>query len=150
MPRIRVLSGPNLQLLGRREPEIYGSTTLEEIHAKLAQIAHDRGSSIEARQSNHEGDLVTWLGEAKLDGFDGVMINPGAFTHTSIALLDAAKACSLPVIEVHLSNPDAREGFRRRSWIARVCVGRVAGFGAKSYELALVGLLDYFENISKR
>lgn len=143
MTRILVLSGPNLQLLGRREPEIYGTTTLAQIHDRLNEIAKPRGVAIDARQSNHEGDLVTWLGESKIDGFNGVLINPGAFTHTSIALLDAAKACALPVIEVHLSNPDARENFRRRSWIARACLGRVAGFGPRSYELALQGMFDH-------
>ncbi len=141
--RVRVVSGPNLQLLGEREPAVYGSTTLGEIHAALTALAAARGASIEARQSNHEGDLVTWVGEARRDGFDGVVINPGGLTHTSVSLLDAVRACELPVIEVHLSNPDAREGFRRRSFVARGCLGRVAGFGPRSYELGLTGLLDH-------
>lgn len=140
-PRVLVLSGPNLQLLGLREPDIYGTTTLDDIHTRLAEVAKGHGASIVTRQSNSEGDLVTWVGESARDGFHGVLINPGAYTHTSIALLDAAKACGLPVVEVHLSNPDAREEFRRRSYIARVALGRVAGFGWRSYELGLIGLL---------
>lgn len=143
MTHILVLSGPNLQLLGHREPSIYGTTTLREIHEQLARVAGELGASLEARQSNHEGELVTWLGEAGRDGFSGVVINPGGYTHTSVALLDAAKASGLPVIEVHLSNPDARESFRRRSYVARGCLGRVAGFGPLSYELGLRGLLRH-------
>lgn len=139
--KILVVSGPNLQLLGEREPSVYGTTTLAEIHARLAEAAARRGVEIVARQSNHEGDLVTWVGEARRDGFSGVLLNPGGYTHTSVALLDAVRASGLPVVEVHLSNPDAREGFRRRSWVARGCVGRVAGFGPRSYELGLEGLL---------
>lgn len=146
-PKVLVLSGPNLQLLGLREPEIYGTTTLAQIHARLTQVAEQHSGSIEARQSNNEGDLVTWLGEAKAQGFSGVLINPGAYTHTSIALLDAAKASGLPVVEVHLSNPDARESFRRKSFIARGCLARVAGFGPVSYELALLGLIAHLQGV---
>ena len=145
-PRVLVLSGPNLQLLGRREPTLYGTTTLPQIHERLRLVAAEEGAALEARQSNHEGELVTWLGESRLDGFSGVVINPGAYTHTSVALLDATRACELPVIEVHLSNPDAREPFRRRSFLARACLARVAGFGALSYELALRGLLRHLRN----
>ena len=140
-PRILVVSGPNLQLLGTREPEVYGTTTLADIHARLTEVAKGHGATIEARQSNAEGDLVTWIGEAGRDGFHGVLVNPGAYTHTSIALFDAAKASGVPLVEVHLSNPDAREAFRRQSYIARAAVGRVAGFGWRSYELGLLGLL---------
>ena len=143
MTRVRVVSGPNLQLLGEREPAVYGTTTLAEIHEALGRLAAGRGASVEARQSNHEGDLVTWVGEARRDGFDGVVLNPGGYTHTSVALLDAVRASALPVIEVHLSNPDTREGFRRKSYVARACLGRVAGFGPRSYELGLAGLLDH-------
>lgn len=142
-PRVLVVSGPNLQLLGHREPEIYGTTTLEDIHARLAEVARGHGASIVARQSNSEGELVTWIGEAARDGFHGALVNPGAYTHTSIALFDAAKACGLPLVEVHLSNPDAREAFRRRSFVARAAVARVAGFGWRSYELGLLGLLAH-------
>jgi 3-dehydroquinate dehydratase-2 len=138
---VLVLSGPNLQLLGTREPHIYGRTTLEEIHQEITSLAHRRGAEIECKQSNHEGQLVDWIGAA-LGEFDGMLLNAGAYTHTSIAIRDAIKAVGLPCIEVHLSNPEAREPFRRRSVIAPVCAAKVAGFGAKSYLLALVGLLD--------
>ncbi len=141
MASILVLSGPNLQLLGVREPEVYGVLTLAQIHERLRALAALVGSSCECRQSNHEGDLVTWIGEAKLHGFQGVLVNPGALTHTSMALLDATRSAAVPVIEVHLSNPEAREAYRRRSWVARAAKGKVAGFGARSYELALLALL---------
>jgi 3-dehydroquinate dehydratase-2 len=135
-----VLSGPNLDRLGKREPEIYGATTLAQIHETLARLARERGHSVDCRQSNHEGDLVTWIGEAADRAYAGILINPGALTHTSYALYDAIKGAGLPTIEVHLSNPDAREPFRRESRVAPACVGRVAGFGAGSYVLALEGL----------
>lgn len=140
--RILVLSGPNLDRLGKREPSVYGTKTLEDIHQMLAREAQARGASVECRQSNHEGDLVTWIGAAEDEGFSGVLLNPGAYTHTSYALYDAIKGTSLPVIELHLSNPDAREPFRKESRVAPAVVGRIAGFGAKSYSLALIGLLD--------
>ena len=140
-PRVLCLSGPNLQLLGSREPSIYGAATLADIHARLAEVAASRGASVDCRQSNHEGDLVDWIGAAPGDGFAAIVLNPGAYTHTSIALHDALKAVGLPAVEVHLSNPDAREEFRRHSFVAPACVGRVAGFGALSYELGLLGAL---------
>jgi 3-dehydroquinate dehydratase-2 len=140
--RVLVVSGPNLQLLGLREPEVYGHTTLADIHARLAETANARGFVTEARQSNHEGDLVTWVGESGRDGFVGVVLNPGGYTHTSVALHDAIKACGLPTVEVHLSHTDAREAFRRRSRVAAACIARVSGFGAHSYELGLLGLLE--------
>jgi 3-dehydroquinate dehydratase-2 len=139
--RILCISGPNLQLLGTREPEVYGRTTLAEIHARLERRASALGVEIEARQTNHEGVIVDWIGESRAAGIHGLILNPGAYTHTSIALLDALSAVALPCVEVHLSNPDAREPFRRRSRIAKACIGRVAGFGADSYELALEGLV---------
>jgi 3-dehydroquinate dehydratase II len=138
--RILCISGPNLQLLGTREPNVYGRETLAEIHTRLEIRARSLGLDVEARQTNHEGTIVDWIGAAPADGFGGLLLNPGAYTHTSIAILDALSAASLPCVEVHLSNPDAREPFRRRSLIARACVGRVAGFGGDSYELALDGL----------
>ncbi len=140
--RILVLSGPNLDRLGKREPSVYGTQTLEDIHQVLAGEAKARGASVECRQSNHEGDLVTWIGQAEDEGFAGVLLNPGAYTHTSYALYDAIKGTSVPVIELHLSNPDAREPFRKESRVAPAVVGRIAGFGAKSYSLGLTGLLD--------
>jgi 3-dehydroquinate dehydratase-2 len=141
--RVLCLSGPNLQLLGTREPEVYGKATLAEIHARLATRGRALGADVDARQTNHEGTLVDWIGEARASGFAGILLNPGAYTHTSIAIHDALEAVALPCVEVHLSNPDAREPFRRRSRVARACVGRVAGFGADSYELALEGLVRF-------
>lgn len=141
VPRVLCISGPNLQLLGTREPEVYGTATLAEIHERLARRAATLGVAVDARQTNHEGTIVDWLGAARGDGFVGILLNPGAYTHTSIAIHDALKAVALPCVEVHLSNPDAREPFRRRSRVAPACIGRVAGFGADSYELALEGLV---------
>ncbi|MBV9946755.1 MAG: 3-dehydroquinate dehydratase [Myxococcales bacterium] len=135
------ISGPNLQLLGTREPSVYGTETLAQIHARLEGRAAALGFEVACRQSNHEGTLVDWIGSARVDGFGGLLINPGAYTHTSIALLDAVRAVGLPCVELHLSNPDAREPFRRRSYVARACTARVAGFGAESYVLALEGLV---------
>jgi len=145
--RILVLSGPNLQLLGAREPEIYGTTTLAEIHRGLVKEGRSRGANVVCRQSNHEGDLVGWIGEAR-GRFDGALLNAGAYTHTSIALLDAIRALGssgVPCVEVHLSNPEARETFRRRSCIAPACLAKVAGFGAASYRVALFALLDWLD-----
>jgi 3-dehydroquinate dehydratase-2 len=138
-----VLSGPNLHRLGKREPEIYGSDTLADIHERLSERALLRGARVTCRQSNHEGDLIDWIGAAEDEGFAGILINPGAYTHTSYALYDAIRGSGLPVVEVHISNPDAREPFRRESKVAPACLGRVAGFGARSYLLALDGLLDH-------
>jgi len=142
---ILVLSGPNLQLLGTREPEIYGKQTLRDIHATLKTLAKERGARVDCKQSNHEGELVYWLGEAPKKGISGVLINAGALTHTSLALYDALRAIGLPAIEVHLSNPEAREGYRHESKLAAACVGKVSGFGARSYTLALQGLLDHLD-----
>jgi 3-dehydroquinate dehydratase-2 len=139
--RILCISGPNLHLLGTREPEVYGRETLDEIHGRLAVRARALHVEIDARQTNHEGTILDWIGDAPKDSFSGLLLNPGAYTHTSIAILDVLRAVGLPCIEVHLSNPEAREPFRRRSPMARACVGRVAGFGADSYELALEGLV---------
>jgi 3-dehydroquinate dehydratase II len=138
--RVLCISGPNLQLLGTREPQVYGSTTLDEIHGRLTARGKALGVEVDARQTNHEGTIVDWIGASAKEGFRGILLNPGAYTHTSIAIYDALKAVGLPCIEVHLSNPDSRESFRRRSRIAPACVGRVAGFGPDSYELALEGL----------
>ena len=140
-----VLSGPNLQLLGSREPDIYGSLTLAQIHERLEAIAREHGARIECRQSNHEGTLVDWLGNARAEGFDGVIINPGAYTHTSIAIHDAVRAVALPAVEVHLSNPAAREPFRHRSVVAGACLGSVSGFGPNSYCVALRALFDHLD-----
>jgi len=141
-PRVLVLHGPNLNLLGTREPDVYGSTTLADIDASLAELGGQLGATVETRQSNHEGQLVDWLHEAP-GRFDGVVLNPAAFTHTSVALRDAISAIPLPCIEVHLSNVHAREAFRQTSLTAPVCIGTIAGFGAGSYSLGLRALLDY-------
>lgn len=139
--RVLVLSGPNLDRLGRREPHIYGTVTLAEIHASLASHAAGRGAEVDCRQSNHEGTLVDWMNAARDDGFAGILLNAGALTHTSYALHDSIKGCELPVVEVHISNPDAREEFRHVSCIAPAVKARVAGFGPRSYAVALEGLL---------
>ncbi|MDZ7894290.1 MAG: type II 3-dehydroquinate dehydratase [Sphingobium sp.] len=139
---IFVLNGPNLNLLGTREPEIYGYDTLDDIADRMSDVAERAGVSIEFRQSNHEGVLVDWMHEARTAGAMAVIINPGALTHTSIALLDAIKAIQLPVIEVHLSNPHAREAFRHKSYVGMAAKGTVAGFGPLSYMLALEAALE--------
>jgi 3-dehydroquinate dehydratase II len=139
--RVLVLSGPNLDRLGRREPAIYGTKTLSDIHADVAALAAERGIDVECRQSNHEGLLVDWIGAAPDEGFSGILLNAGAYTHTSYALHDAIKGAMLPTIEVHISNPDAREPFRHVSTIAAACMARVSGFGPASYTVALDGLL---------
>jgi len=137
MPTIFVLNGPNLNLLGLREPEIYGHDTLDDIAGQLEDRGQALGLTIDMRQSNHEGHLVDWLQEAQASGAKGVILNAGAFTHTSIALHDAIKAITTPVIEVHLSNPHAREAFRHNSYVGQAAKGSIAGFGALSYLLAL-------------
>ncbi|TYC93089.1 type II 3-dehydroquinate dehydratase [Novosphingobium sp. BW1] len=138
MPKlIYVLNGPNLNRLGKREPGIYGSQALEDIGASLMERAETLRCTIEMRQSNHEGQLVDWLHEAEDKGAHAVLLNAGAYTHTSIALLDAIRSISAPVIEVHLSNPHAREEFRHLSWVGQAAKGTIAGFGANSYLLAL-------------
>jgi len=137
--RVDVLNGPNLNLLGAREPEQYGTATLAEIEASLARACAARGLAMTFRQSNHEGDLVAWIHEAGAAGA-GVILNAGAYTHTSIALRDAISGARARVIEVHLSNIHARERFRHRSMIAPVCIGSICGFGPLSYDLALHAL----------
>jgi 3-dehydroquinate dehydratase-2 len=131
-----------LQLLGSREPSVYGKETLARIHDRLAVRAKELAVTIDCRQTNHEGALCDWIAEARED-FDGILINAGAYTHTSIAIHDALKAVATPAVEVHLSNPEAREEFRHVSRIAAACVARVAGFGGDSYLLALDGLAAY-------
>lgn len=134
---IFVLNGPNLNLLGLREPEIYGSDTLDDIADRLEDRAQALGLSIDMRQSNHEGHLVDWLHEAQATGAKAVLLNAGAYTHTSVALLDAIRSITTPVIEVHLSNPHTREEFRHVSFVGRAAKGTICGFGATSYLLAL-------------
>ena len=137
LPLVYVLNGQNLNLLGMREPEIYGSDTLDDIAGRLEDKAKSLGVEIDMRQSNHEGHLIDWLHEAQAKRAKAVILNPGGFSHTSVALHDAVRAVDVPVIEVHLSNPHARESFRRRSFIAPAAKGTIAGFGPLGYELAL-------------
>lgn len=142
-PVVMVLSGPNLDRLGRREPEIYGSETLASVHEGLARLGGELGLDVDCRQSAHEGVLVDWIWEGVDAGIAGLLINPGALTHTSYALYDALRGAGVPAVEVHVSNPDAREPFRHESRIAPAVMGRVAGFGAASYLLALRGLAGH-------
>lgn len=138
---VHVLNGPNLNLLGSREPDVYGSTTLAEIEAHLAAVCKARKINLHFKQTNHEGELVTWVQEAARAGAP-IILNAGAYSHTSIALHDAIKGSGAHVVEVHLSNIHARESFRHRSVIASVAQGVILGFGAKSYDLALHALLE--------
>jgi len=144
--RILVLHGPNLNLLGRREPDVYGAATLASIDRRLREVAADAGAGVECLQSNAEHELVDRIHGAAEDGTAGILVNPAAFTHTSVALRDALAAVGLPFVEVHLSNPDARESFRRTSYLADLAAGRIAGFGARSYELGLRGLIGLLES----
>ena len=139
--KILVLHGPNLNLLGEREPEVYGSTTLAEIDARLRELAAARGAAVESFQSNHEGALIDRIQAARRT-HQGIIVNPGGLTHSSVSLRDALAATGLPVIEVHLSNIYAREPFRHHSYVSAIAVGQISGLGAKGYELALDALLD--------
>lgn len=141
MSSILVLHGPNLNLLGQREPGVYGNMTLAEIDLKLVELGHELGVDVRCAQSNHEGVLIDHLHDARTWA-SGVVINPGGYTHTSVALRDAVAAIILPVVEVHLSNTQAREEFRHRSLIAPVCLGSIAGFGWRSYLLGLRALVE--------
>lgn len=142
MSNILVLHGPNLNLLGQREPEVYGHTTLAEIDARLSTLAAERGVELRTLQSNHQGALIDAIHEA-MSWADGILINPAAYTHTSVALRDAIAGSGLPAIEVHLSNVHAREPFRHTSLTAPVCLGQISGFGPYSYELGLLALVNH-------
>ncbi len=143
--QIYVLNGPNLNLLGEREPEVYGRTTLAEIGQRVAAQAKSHGLATEFRQSNHEGELVDWLQEARKEAA-GVILNAGAYTHTSVALLDACRALDKPLIEVHLSNPYARERFRHRSFISQAATGVICGLGPDGYIAAIDALARYLKD----
>lgn len=140
MKNILVLHGPNLSLLGTREPEIYGKTTLSDINEMIAKEAESLDLSVECQQFDSEGDIVSAVGSAAEEGFSGILINPAAYTHTSVAIHDAFKAVDLPAVEVHLSNIHARESFRKESLTAPAMCGQISGFGAESYLLGLRGL----------
>ena len=139
--KVLILHGPNLNLLGAREPEVYGSMTLDDINAKLIELGKELGAEVKCLQSNHEGVLIDALHDARTWA-DGVVFNPGGYTHTSVALRDAISAIQIPVVEVHLSNVYAREEFRHKSLISAVCKGKISGFGWKSYVLGLKALVE--------
>jgi len=145
--KILFLNGPNLNLLGKREPDVYGHATLADIEAQVRKRAKDLGVKVDFRQSNVEGELVDWIQEAK-GTFDVIVLNAAAYTHTSIALRDAIAAVGVPTIEIHLSNVHAREKFRQKSLIAPVCCGQITGFGQKSYILALEASINV--NVTKK
>jgi len=141
-PVIYVLNGPNLNLLGLREPDIYGHQTLDDIAGMVEDAARDAGVTIDFRQSNHEGHLCDWMQEANAQGAKAIILNAGALTHTSLALYDCIRSISAPVIEVHISNPAAREAYRHHSYVGMAAKGSIAGFGANGYLLALRAALD--------
>ncbi|MDD2927596.1 MAG: type II 3-dehydroquinate dehydratase [Candidatus Omnitrophica bacterium] len=144
MKKILVIHGPNLNLLGQREPQVYGRVTLAAINSSLKKIAQKRKASLTIKQSNHEGEIVDLIGRAR-GKFNAILINPAAYTHTSVAVRDALSACGIPAIEVHLSNIYSREEFRQKSLISPVVKGSILGFGAKSYLLGLEALLDLLD-----
>ena len=146
--KILLVNGPNLKLLGTREPSIYGFETLDCIVGRVVAYAAGKGATVESFQSDEEGVLVAAIGAAR-GAYDGIVINPAAYTHTSVALRDAISACGLPTVEVHLSNTHKRESFRHVSMTAPVCVGQVMGFGGNGYILAVEGLLRYLETVKK-
>lgn len=139
--KILILNGPNLNMLGKREPEIYGKETLDNIKNKCEKKAKENKINIDFRQSNYEGELITWIQEA-LGNFDAIIINPGAYTHTSIAILDALKSVNIPTIEVHLSNIYKREEFRHKSYVSLFAEGVISGFGSNGYLLALESIIS--------
>jgi 3-dehydroquinate dehydratase-2 len=141
MRRVLILHGPNLNLLGCREESIYGDTTLDAIDASLSKLADELGVELDIRQSNHEGELVAWIQEART-GYEGIIINPAAYTHTSVAIRDALAAVNVPTIEIHLSNIHKREEFRRHSYVSAIALGQICGFGPDGYLLALRGLCE--------
>ena len=148
--KIAVLNGPNLQLLGSRKVEVYGRVTLETIEDGLRKVAQELNVEVTFFQSNHEGDLVDEIAHAKAEGCAGIVINPAAYTHTSVAIRDAIEAVMLPAIEIHLSNIHAREGFRHDSLTAPMCIGQITGLGADGYEWALRALVRYIQKTQQK
>ena len=146
--KVLLIHGPNLQLLGKRQPEIYGSQTLEDINSHLREIASQQGVELKTFQSNHEGAIVSEIGE-NVDWADGILINPAAYTHTSVAIQDALSAVNIPAIEIHLSNIYAREAFRRHSYVSPAAIGVISGFGAYSYDLALEAIIQMLQQTDK-
>ena len=147
--KLLFLNGPNLNLLGQREPQVYGRTTLAEIEANVRKRAGELRADVEFRQTNVEGELVSWIQEAR-GAYDVIVLNAAAYTHTSVALRDAIAAVGVPAIEIHLSNTHSREAFRHQSFIAPVCVGQIAGFGPASYVLAVDAAVTVFETLKSR
>ncbi|MDE2238359.1 MAG: type II 3-dehydroquinate dehydratase [Rhodospirillales bacterium] len=143
-PLILVLNGPNLNLLGTREPDVYGHGTLDDLETLCAEVAEGAGLSIDFRQSNHEGELITWVQEAR-NSAAGLIINPAGYSHTSVALMDALKAVDIPIIEVHLSNIHQRESFRHHSYVSQAATGVICGLGFAGYRLALLALSEILE-----
>ena len=139
---VYVLNGPNLNLLGTREPELYGEATLQDVEALCRSTAEQYGLAVEFRQTNHEGELVAWIQEAGINQAGGIVINPAGYTTTSIAILDALLASALPVVEVHITNIHARESFRRNSYISKAATAVICGFGVQGYALAIAGIAD--------
>ena len=142
MMKLLIINGPNIQLLGRRDPGTYGSTTLSQLEERLRNVAAELGVECAFFQSNHEGDICDRIAEAAVDGTDGIVINPAAYTHTSIAIRDAIDGVGLPAVEVHISNIHKREEFRHKSMTAPVCIGQIAGLGTMGYELAMRALVE--------
>ncbi|MEL3974086.1 type II 3-dehydroquinate dehydratase [Rossellomorea oryzaecorticis] len=145
MKKILLLNGPNLNRLGKREPEIYGHTTLQELETALKEQAEEKGYQLLSAQSNHEGDLIEHIHKAEDEGYGGIILNPGAYTHYSYALRDGVASVSVPVIEVHISNIHQRESFRHHSVIAAETIGQIVGFGLYGYELALDAIINYIK-----
>jgi 3-dehydroquinate dehydratase II len=148
MIAVHILNGPNLNMLGRREPQIYGAVTLDEIEQRMKEQAERAGVALTFRQSNHEGELVAWIQDAGLQGA-GIVVNAGAYTHTSVALRDAIAGSGAPTVEIHLSNVYARESFRHRSLLAPVCIGVICGFGPASYALGFDALVPVLRERAK-
>ena len=148
--KIMVMNGPNLNLLGIREPDIYGAETYTTLIEKIKTHAQKNGAEVECVQSNHEGALVDEIHRAFFEKFDGIVMNPGAYTHTSIALLDALKATKLPAVEIHISDPDTRESFRHISYVRAACVATVAGHGTNGYLEAMDILMEYIKSNGKK